>query len=221
MDSGFCKLFYVRYVDDFIVGAMGGHNESQTMKNQLEKFLKTKLKMNLSDHKTAIIHFKKSSIFFLGTTIYGISKEKKTMQVVGYSQWQIAARVRVIPRPRLHVPIEVLLKKLRKNGFVRRDSKGIDKPTALRRMVNFDHADIVGYYNSVSRGLLNYYSFVNNYTRFKALIKYHLRSSCVLTIVFRYKMYYKSKAFARFGSKFKCPDSKVEFQISKSFKRTQ
>ena len=77
MDSGFCKLFYVRYVDDFIVGAMGGHNESQTMKNQLEKFLKTKLKMNLSDHKTAIIHFKKSSIFFFRNHYLWYFKRKK------------------------------------------------------------------------------------------------------------------------------------------------
>jgi hypothetical protein len=82
-----------------------------------------------------------------------------------------------------------------------------------------DHADILGYYNSVSRGLMNYYSFVDNFSRFGSIVKYHLLHSCALTLALKYKLRYKSKAFRRFGGSLKCKDTDKEFFIPTNFRR--
>jgi group II intron reverse transcriptase/maturase len=221
MDPNFRRLFYVRYADDFVVGVTASYKEVESIKDQLQLFLNKELKMDLSPAKTTITHFKKRSIKFLGTIVYGISRKEKPMQTQKRPQWNTSIKVRITPRPGLHAPIKDLLAKLCKNGFVKKDSSGKYKPTALRRMTNFDHADIVGYYSSIARGLLNYYSFADNYTRVGALVKYHLRSSCALTLALKYKLRYQAKAFANFGSTLKCPTTEKEFSIPKSFKRKQ
>jgi len=119
----------------------------------------------------------------------------------------------------MHAPIDKLLKKLHMNKFLKRNKLGVYKPTALRRLINLDHADILGYYNSVSRGILNYYSFVDNYSRFNSIVKYFLLHSCALTLALKYKLRHKSKVFKRFGGKLKDMNSNKDFFLSESFCR--
>jgi hypothetical protein len=165
------------------------------------------------------VNFKKNTIHFLGTDIYDISRKEKPMRTVKHPKWKTSVKVRVTPKIGMHAPIQKLLKKLHANKFLKRNKLGIYKPTALRRMVNFDHADILGYYNSVSRGMLNYYSFVDNYSRFNSIVKYHLLHSCALTLALKYKLRHRSKVFKRFGGKLKCKDSDKEFFLPDNFRR--
>jgi hypothetical protein len=220
MDPKFRKLFYVRYADDFIMGVTGTHKETKLILSKVRNFLSEELKLDLSLQKTSIVNFKKKTIHFLGTDIYGISRVEKPMRTVKHRTWKTSIKVRVTPRVGMHAPIRKLLARLHANKFLKRNKFGIYKPTALRRMVNMDHADILGYYNSVSRGLLNYYSFVDNYSRFGSIVKYLLLHSCALTLALKYKLRHRSKAFKRFGGKLKCKDSDKEFYIPDNFKRT-
>jgi len=220
LDSDYRRLFYVRYADDFLIGITGSQREAVDVLDRVRSFLSEELKISLKESKTHIVHFKKQAIFFLGTTIYGISRTEKPIRTVKHSGWSTSIKVRVTPRVGLHAPIKILLDKLCKNKFIKRNKLGVYKPTALRRVVNFDHADIVGYYNSVARGLMNFFSFVDNYTRIGAIVKYHLLHSCALTLALKYKLRYKAKVFKRFGKKLKCPESNKEFYIPKDFRRT-
>lgn len=220
-DPNFRKLFYVRYADDFLIGITGSRKETIEVLEKIRNFLSSELSMNLKDSKTHIVHFKKKSVFFLGTTIYGISRKEKPMRTVKHPSWKTSIKVRVTPRVGLHAPIEHLLLKLKANKFVKQDASGTFKPTALRRLINLDHADIIGYYNSISRGIMNYYSFADNYTRIGAIVKYHLLHSCALTLALKYKLRMKAKAFKRFGSTLNDPDTGRGFHIPKSFRRTQ
>lgn len=219
MDPKFRKLFYVRYADDFIIGVTGSHKEAQLILSKVCNFLSETLKLDLSAHKTHVVNFKKRSIHFLGTDIYGISRKEKPTRTVKHPKWKKCIKTRITPKVGMHAPIRKLLNKLHANKFLKRNKYGVYKPTALRRMVNFDHADIIGYYNSVSRGMLNYYSFVDNYSRFGSIIKYLLLHSCALTLALKYKLRFKSKAFRRFGGKLKCKDSNKEFFLPNNFRR--
>ena len=78
----------------------------------------------------------------------------------------------IIRRKKVRIAIEMdtdkVLKKLANNGFIRkRTSHTIHKELKYRgtfkgNLINLDHPDILKYYNSVVRGIQNYYSFARN-----------------------------------------------------------
>ena len=63
---------------------------------------------------------------------------------------------------------EKVLKRLENNRFIRvrnvvSDGESLEyRGTFKGNLINLDHADKLKYYNSVIRGVYNYYSFVNN-----------------------------------------------------------
>jgi len=70
-DPNFKRLYYVRYVDDFVVGVVGSRRDTVVICNKIKSFLSTELDLNLNLDKTAITHFSKNAISFLGTDIKG------------------------------------------------------------------------------------------------------------------------------------------------------
>lgn len=70
-DPNFKRLYYVRYVDDFVVGVIGSREDAVAICNKIKSFLNLKLKLTLNSDKTAITLFSKNFIFFLGTNIKG------------------------------------------------------------------------------------------------------------------------------------------------------
>lgn len=219
-DSKYRKLFYIRYADDFVIGISGSYKNAESVLQCVQNFLDSSLGLELKGQKTRIVNFKKQQIEFLGTVIYGISRIEKPCRTIKKKNWKTSIKQRITPRIGLHAPIPNLLKRLHENGYCRKSKEGIYSPTAIRRVVNFDHADIVMQYNSVIKSILNYYSFVDNYTRVGALVKLHLLRSCALTLALKYRLRKKSKIFKRFGSRLACPSSGVEINIPSTFKRT-
>lgn len=86
--------------------------------------------------------------------------------------------------------------------------------------MNFDHADIVKYYNAVVRGILNYYSFVDNIARLSAIVEY-LRYSCRLTLAKKYKLRTMGATFKKFGKRLACKETKTSFFSPPNYKRTR
>lgn len=66
-DHCFKKLYYVRYVDGFVIGVIRSREETVEIKNKIREFLKNELKLTLSPEKTLITHFSKQFITFLNT----------------------------------------------------------------------------------------------------------------------------------------------------------
>ena len=54
-------------------------------------------------------------------------------------------------------------------------------------------------YNSVIRGLINYYSFVHNYGKLVAYIIYNLKQSCAKLLAAKFKLFTQKKVYERFG----------------------
>jgi len=214
-DRDFKRLYYVRYVDDFVVGVIGSRKETVEIKDKIREFLKNELKLHLNPEKTLITHFCKQHITFLGANIKGTWEREKKLAVV--KRKGVTFKAAVTSRTVLKAPIKLLFEKATLNGFFKKRNQEF-VPTKVGRCINMDHEDILFYYNSVIRGILNYYSFANNHKSLGSLV-HGLKFSCARTLALKYKLRYASQVFRKFGSTLKkTSDSKVELYIPKTFK---
>lgn len=203
------KLFYVRYVDCFVIGIVGSKEDAVDIKKKVMLFLNENLKLTLTDKKSSIINFSKTSIFFLGTLI----KCNKVRQANSVPKVKVVKKVNRTSSPVLKAPIKDLYLKAMLNGYFKKKS-GKFIPIKIGRLVNFDHANILKHYNFIIKRIISFYSFVNNKKSLNCLV-YGLKISCARTLALKYKLRFVSKVFSRFGDTLKCPDSKSELLIPK------
>jgi group II intron reverse transcriptase/maturase len=214
-DPNFNRLYYIRYVDDFVVGVVGSRESTIDIQNKIHAFLKNELKLILSSEKTSITHFSKTPIFFLGTFIKGNWENKKQIITIK-KKGSVSTKVRMTSRVVLKAPIKSLFEKATSNGFFKK-RQGVFVPTYVGRCINLDHQDILRYYNSVILGVLNYYSFANNRKSLGSFV-HGLKLSCARTLALKYKLRHASKVYRKFGSKLRSPDGGVELFIPSIFK---
>ena len=67
-DTAYTKVKYIRYADDFLVGITGSREMAKEIREEIGKFLREKLKVELSMEKTHITHISKG-VPFLGYVI--------------------------------------------------------------------------------------------------------------------------------------------------------
>jgi len=82
--------------------------------------------------------------------------------LVHFSSTETSIKTKITPRLSFHAPIKKLFDKATIEGFFRMDGTNYN-PTFVGKLINMDHADILDFYNSKVRGVLNYYSFVDNH----------------------------------------------------------
>ena len=56
MDSGYKRIKYVRYADDFIISIIGSKEDAEQVKSDIGDFLLDKLKLTMSEEKTLVTH---------------------------------------------------------------------------------------------------------------------------------------------------------------------
>jgi hypothetical protein len=217
-DEDFRRLQYTRYADDFLVGIIGKYEESVDIRRQIKEFLIDKLSLKLNLDKTQITHLNKAGVRFLGTFIRGNQETEKKVHLITRSSKTM--RVRSTSRTRLEAPILTLFEKGQENNFFKRTRSGQFSPTACKRVINMDHADILGFYNKKIRGILNYYSFADNKKSMGSFV-HGLKHSCALTLALKLKFRTRASVFREFGKTLKCPVTKKELYIPDSFKRDQ
>lgn len=233
-DPNFIRLKYVRYADDFIIAVTGPKKQADKVLNLVYEFCHNQLGLELNIEKTKVTKFS-DGIRFLGTIITNRNpQEKPVITVIRGDQ---IFKSRVTPRLSLHAPIKDTLTKLMNKGYFRtvliqqptgknrNNNKNIKnnsqiKPTALRKLINLDHHDIIRSYNGVIRGILNYYSFVDN-NKSLGIIVHGLKISCALTFALKYKLRTAAKVFIRFGPKLKDTPAGPALYIPKTFARTR
>jgi hypothetical protein len=132
---------------------------------------------------TKLIHAGKSKAYFLGT--YIIKPKAINFPVTQVILYNIVIKEKEgkkdiknerkagVRKVRLNRPIDKIVKKLVERKFLKwTDSGKSARPTGLTILMNFEHADILKYYNSVVRDLLCYYSFRHNKSRLNSVIHY-------------------------------------------------
>lgn len=182
MDDSFKRLKYVRYADDFLIGVIGSKEDSQRIKEDIRKFLESKLKLELSDDKTLITHAEKTAIF-LG---YGIFVNKSNLakrDSTGRLQRVYNKKVRLI------IPKDTIKSKLLENGILEikcHNGKEQWKPRENRKHFHNDDLEILQIYNQQIRGFHNYYAIANNSSLLHSY-KYIMEYSMYKTFAAKYR----------------------------------
>jgi hypothetical protein len=198
MDPKFKRIFYVRYADDWVIMVCGPYNDAVEICKAASEKLNT-LGLTLSMEKTRITHLRKGKCRFLGvdffvrptTDKYG--KPTKTIK-----KGKTSIKQRFAPRLIYHAPIKELLVKLKEFGFVKRNRLEEFIPTGKSNCVLMTHAQILNYYNSKIRGILNYYSCCHNRMRLWSIVRF-FKYSCALSLAKKFKLKTLAKTFRKFG----------------------
>ena len=185
------RLTYSRYADDFLLGYRGTKQEAREILGEILNFCESTLKMGVNPEKTGIAH-KEDGVIYLGYKIW-LDKE----MTVGNSG-QRTTRTRM----KFSVPLEKLYKKYAEKGFLKKAKRNSAIRYVAKKQDKYMFMEpyyIVQRYNSVARGLINYYSGSERLSHLYRLL-YDLRRSAALTLAHSKKRRSASWAFDKWGS---------------------
>lgn len=197
-DPNFKRLFYVRYVDDWVILMTGSIKEAKDVRDLVSKKLQS-IGLILNLEKTHITSLRgNNECHFLGMDFFIRKNTDKHHKPVSLVKKNTTIRQRFAPRIILHAPILKLLVKLKDKGFVKRNHMGEFFPIGKTNCVNLTHAQILNYFNSRIRGILNYYCCVHNRNELWSIVRF-LNYSCALTLARKFKLKTLAKTFKKFG----------------------
>lgn len=188
------KVQYIRYADDFIVGLISDKESAYKILCNISLFSDS-LGMMLNIEKTKVKHHEKG-VVFLGYHIYGnygfnVKWTKEKSQRVGDVVLKFA------------IPLERLFQRFTDRGFFqlvknKRSSKYVGRRQDKWLFLNTDY-EVLLRYNSVIRGIQNYYS-ASTYRSVLDRFWHTMRRSAALTLAHRHKKRSAKWAFSRFGT---------------------
>lgn len=198
MDPNFKRIFYIRYADDWVILVCGSFQDAKDIRDFVSQKLNS-LGIKLHKEKTKISNIGKDKCRFLGIDFFirrTTLEYKKPTRLVKKGSNVIKQRfsLRII----LHAPIKELLQKLVIHKFVKRNCFGEFVPVGRSNCVTLTHPQILNYYNSKIRGILNYYSCCHNRMNLWSIVRF-LKYSCALTLAKKFKLKSLSKVFQKFG----------------------
>jgi len=160
-DPNFKRLYYVRYVDDWIILVAGSFEETKKIREKVSDQLKS-LGLILNLEKTHITSLRKGKCRFLGMDFFIRKNMKEHYKPTLLVKKNTTIRQKFVPRLILQAPIKELLKKLQDKGFIKRTNKGEFFPIGKSNCISLTHLQILNFFNSRIRGILNYYSCAHN-----------------------------------------------------------
>lgn len=188
-DSSFKKLNYVRYADDWIIGVRGTYKETLDILSSIKTYLSS-IGLTLSDSKTKVTNLNTSKVLFLGTEI----TRARLHSIVRINRLGILKRNS--RQLRLTAPLRRIVSQLHMANFMK---DNISHPKFI--WMTLEHRQILHLYNSVLRGILNYYNFVHNYGKLVSRIQYELKQSCAKLLAAKFSLGTMSKVYSKFGNK--------------------
>jgi group II intron reverse transcriptase/maturase len=168
-DPDYRRLRYSRYADDHLLGFIGPKAEAEAIKDQLARFLRDDLALELNADKTLITHARTRAARYLGYEI-----------IVQHSDSKITKGQRSVNgKIALRVPLDAIKAKCapyRRHG----------KPWHRTAMQNLDDYDIVKAYGAEYRGIVQYYLLATDVWRLKAL-RWDAQTSMLKTLAAKHK----------------------------------
>jgi len=190
-DPTYRRLRYVRYADDLLLGYIGTRSEAEEIKERIGVFLRDELKLELSESKTLLTHATTEVAHFLG---YQIRMERDDQKRNSQGNRTLNAQ------PTLELPKTVIKSKSRL--YTRR---GI--PTHRKELFNDHDFSIVAHYQSVYRGVVNYYRMALN-LRDLGHLKWIMETSLTKTLAAKHSLSVR-KVMAKFGSRYAANNGKT------------
>lgn len=173
-DPDYRRLRYVRYADDFLLGFAGPKNEAEEIRAKISEFLTQRLRLALSMEKTLITHATDDKANFLGYEVL-VTKEGNYLTGNGerhgkYANGKVA----------LLMPRKVVLKY--RDRFSKRG-----KVIHRTELLNDTDYTIIQRYQSILRGLYNYYCMAINVSKRMNNIRWILETSLTKTLAHKLK----------------------------------
>ena len=185
MDRNYKRLTYVRYADDWVIGITGSKDFAKDIREKVKVFILEHLKLTLSSEKTHISHLSSDGANFLGFkikcggagTYSGRSITKSETSNLGKSKRTVGWQ------PRLFIPMDNIIRRLSKKNFCTSDGFPLKK----KGWIVYDDDVIIARYNSVLRGIRNYYAPADNLGSSMNRINYIVKYSCAHTLAAKHR----------------------------------
>ena len=205
-DTVFRRLHYIRYADDFLLAFCGTKQEAKQIKDELEQFLLSELKLEINLEKSYLAHAEDHNILFLGMFIKYASYNK----IVKDENHKIRGEVHqlkstAINSAQLRVPVERLMERAVEKQYAKQKPNGTIRATSCRKLASLSEKELVIRFSSIIRGILKYYSCVNQRSDLWPVVSLY-RKSCALTLADKLKMRTAAQVFKKFGPKLKIKD---------------
>ncbi|WP_046869033.1 reverse transcriptase domain-containing protein [Microvirga massiliensis] len=194
-DPDFIRVHYVRYADDWVIGIIGSRELAERTRSEIAEWLKRELRLELNIGKTHIRHAATEEAFFLGTRLSCAGRRNDSLVKHAPKPGYKAVKCR-LPAGTVHLkaPINDIVAKLHQNGFCTKEGH----PLSKRAWAVLDDDQIISRFNAVLDGILNYYSFTDNFARMRR-VQYILQFSAAKTLSHRHRMKSIRRAFAKYG----------------------
>ena len=203
-DQNYRRLRYVRYADDFLLGFIGPRSEAEDIKRQLGQFLRETLKLDLSESKTLLTHAATEHAKFLSYNI-SVMRDNEVRNPQGNRNLNGHISLRV--------PHEVVQTKCKPYTA---GKKAIHRAAALQD----DAFSIIAQYQSVYRGVVNYYLLASN-LRDLSKLKWVMETSLTKTLAHKLKISVR-QVYRRFQTTIKTPNGirkGLEVRVERANKR--
>lgn len=201
-DETFRRMYYARYVDDFIIGFNGSRAEAEEIKVTIEAFLLDKLILKTNETKSYISHSSDKGIKYLGYFIRYIRNNKivkdpniseKDGNGMGYQLKSTA-----INKAQLRIPTELILRHAVDRGYGKIRKSGTIRPSSCCKLSSLDDKLIVQRFSSIIRGLMAYYSPANKLSDLWQIVAFY-RKSCALTLADKHSLKTAASVYKRYG----------------------
>lgn len=220
-DSGYRRLFYVRYADDWLCGVTGSKQDAEEIKADIRQFLSETLKLELSEEKTLITNARDMARF-LSYDIFVSDNESLREDKNGQTRRTRSGKVK------LYVPREKWQKKLMDYKALEiryQNGKELFNPVHRTYLISNDDLEIVQQYNAEVRGLYNYYRIADN-ASVLGHFNYVMKFSMFKTFGAKYKLHIsgvrKKYGYKHFGVKYQTKQGeKILYYYEDGFKKVK
>jgi group II intron reverse transcriptase/maturase len=185
-DPGYRRLKYTRYADDHLLGFIGPKAEAEVIKDQLARFLRDELALELNPDKTLITHARTTAARYLGYEI-----------IIQHCNHKLTnGRRQLNGVVALRMPPDVIKAKCAPYQYQ-------GKPWHRSALQNLDDFDIIRTYGAEYRGIVGYYLLAHDVWRLNAL-EWYAKTSMLKTLAAKYQSTV-SKMATRYTTKTETP----------------
>lgn len=208
-NDNFRRMYYARYVDDFIIGFTGTKAEADEIKSQVESFLYDRLQLKTNEAKSSINHSSDRGIKYLGYFIRFLPKNKTIIDPkVSYRDGEGKGpqlKNIAINQAQLRIPVEFILRRAVDRGYAKIRKSGSIRASSCRKLSSLPDKQIVIRFSSIIRGLMEYYSPANKRSDLWSIVALY-RKSCALTIADKHKLKTAAAVYKKYGPNIKVTD---------------
>lgn len=197
-DEQFRRLYYARYADDFLLGFCGKKSEAEEIKKEIDNFLQDELKLVINLEKSGVAHSRDKNTSFLGCYIRYQPNKIVAAETDSSVDGVTLLKSQAINNASLKAPIERILERATERKYAVKKSNGNFRATSRRALIGLPEKDIVNRYSSIIRGILQYYSCVNQRSDLWPVVSIY-RKSCALTLADKLKLRTAAQSFKKFG----------------------